>query len=54
MNDESSFDKLRGIMQEGVLYRKGLSVLMLRCVIRDEAKRILKEVHEGTCGDHTG
>ena len=26
----------------------------LKCVEEDEAKYILKEVHEGICGDHTG
>jgi len=26
----------------------------LKCVEEDKAKYILKEVHEGICGDHTG
>lgn len=26
---------------------------LLRCVTKDEAKRILMEVYEGSCGDHT-
>ena len=29
-------------------------MLYLSCVKEDEAKYILKEVHEGICGDHTG
>lgn len=40
-------------MQEGVPYRKGFYVLMLRCVAHDVAKRVLKEVHEGACDDYT-
>ena len=26
----------------------------LKCVDKDEAKYILKEIHEGVCGDHAG
>lgn len=26
----------------------------LRCVMEDEAKYIMEEVHEGICEDHTG
>ena len=38
-----------------VLYKKGFYMLYLRCVDDDEeAKYILKEIHEGICGDHAG
>ena len=37
-----------------VLYKRGFSMPYLKCVEEDEAKYILKEVHEGICGDHTG
>lgn len=40
----------RYIMQEGILYMKGFSVPM--CVTHDEVKRVLREVHEGACGNH--
>ena len=39
---------------DGVLYRRGHSLPLLRCVLPDEAKAILQEVHEGFCGDHAG
>ena len=29
-------------------------MLFMSCVKEDEAKYILKEVHEGICRDHTG
>lgn len=33
---------------------KGFSVTLLQCIAHDEIKRVLKEVHEGECGDHNG
>ena len=39
---------------EGRLYRRGYSMPLLRCVIPPEAKKIMEEIHEGFCGDHTG
>ena len=41
-------------MVDEVLYRRGHSLPLLRCVLPEEAKAILQEVHEGFCGDHTG
>ena len=37
-----------------ILYKRDFSILYLSCVKEEEAKFILKEVHEGICGDHTG
>ena len=31
------------------LYKKGFSMPYLRCVNKEEAKYILKEIHEGNC-----
>ena len=36
------------------LYKRGFSMPYLKCVDKDEAKYILKEIHEGVCGDHAG
>ena len=44
----------RYVMQDGAMYQKGFSTPLLRCIAHDEIKRVLKEVHEGECGDHTG
>src|SRR5574338_1360601 len=44
----------RFIIQDGIMYRKGYSVPLLRCIAHDEVKRVLHDVHEGECGDHTG
>ena len=38
----------------GELYKRGFSQPYLRCIEEDEARYVLKEVHEGICGDHMG
>ncbi|RDX72997.1 Retrovirus-related Pol polyprotein, partial [Mucuna pruriens] len=35
-----------------VLYKRNLDMTLLRCVDRQKAKRIIKEVHEGSFGTH--
>ena len=39
---------------EGQLYKKGISQPMLKCVTETEGLQILREVHNGTCGSHSG
>ncbi|XP_059629543.1 uncharacterized protein LOC132272402 [Cornus florida] len=39
---------------KGVLYKKGFSLPYLHCVSIDEANYILKDIHEGLCGNHAG
>ncbi|XP_075663203.1 uncharacterized protein LOC142632739 [Castanea sativa] len=36
------------------LYKRGFSLPYLKCVNEEEAKYVLREVHEGICGDHAG
>ena len=36
------------------LYKTDFSMPYLKCVDEDEAKYILKEIHEEVCGDHAG
>ena len=36
----------------GTLYKRGFSMPYLKCVDEEEAEYILKEIHEGVCGDH--
>ncbi|GAU50294.1 hypothetical protein TSUD_137480 [Trifolium subterraneum] len=36
------------------IYKRGFSAHMLLCVSNTEACRILKEIHEGSCGSHIG
>jgi ribonuclease HI len=39
---------------EGQLYKKGISQPMLKCINKTEVIEILREVHSGTCGSHSG
>ncbi|XP_057432183.1 uncharacterized protein LOC130724932 [Lotus japonicus] len=36
------------------LYRRGVGIPLLRCVSKEEAERIMFEVHEGVCASHVG
>ena len=40
------------ILTDDVLYKRGFSQPYLRCLAPDEANYVLREVHEGTCGNH--
>jgi ribonuclease HI len=42
------------VLIEGQLYKKGVSQPMLKCVTKTEGTQILREVHSGTCGSHSG
>jgi hypothetical protein len=39
---------------EGQMYKKGISQPMLKCITETEGIEILREVHSGTCGSHSG
>ncbi|XP_074355731.1 uncharacterized protein LOC141695382 [Apium graveolens] len=42
------------VKYDRVLYKRGLNQPLLRCVDREEGNYILREVHEGICGNHSG
>ncbi|XP_030930774.1 uncharacterized protein LOC115956584 [Quercus lobata] len=44
----------RYVLMNGVLYKRGFSQPYLRCLAPDEANYVLREVHEGACGNHSG
>nr|KYP53812.1 Retrovirus-related Pol polyprotein from transposon 17.6 [Cajanus cajan] len=44
----------RYTMVGGELYRRGFSVPLLKCVEAEQADYILREIHEGICGFHSG
>jgi len=37
-----------------VLYKRGFSRPYLRCLCQEEADYVMREVHEGICGNHSG
>ena len=44
----------RYILINEMLYERGFSQPYLRCLAPDEANYVLREVHEGVCGNHLG
>jgi hypothetical protein len=44
----------RYTMVGGVLYRRGYSHPLLKCLSVAEAHYVLREIHEGVCGNHSG
>jgi hypothetical protein len=41
-------------LENGILYRRSFLGPLLRCVDADEAKTMVREIHEGMCGIHAG
>ena len=39
---------------DDVLYKRGFSQPYLRCLAPDEANYVLRKIHEGACGNHSG
>ena len=44
----------RYVLLNDVLYKRGFSQPYLRCLSLDEANYVLREVHKGACGNHSG
>ena len=38
----------------GTLYKQGFSTPILKCVGKENTNYVLREVHEGICGNHIG
>ena len=44
----------RFVLIKDVLYKRGFFSPYLRCLSPEEANYIMREVHEGICGNHSG
>lgn len=58
-DDQSEIKKLQRkaahyLLQGEKLYKRGYSLPLLKCLTPDEADYVIREVHEGICGDHVG
>ena len=42
------------VLKDEVLYKRGFSQPYLRYLASDEANYVLREVHKGACGNHSG
>ncbi|KAL0294805.1 UNVERIFIED_CONTAM: hypothetical protein Sradi_6867400 [Sesamum radiatum] len=38
----------------GELYKRGFSQPYLKCINQDKVEYVLREIHEGSCGNHSG
>ena len=58
-NDPKEASKLRVrlarfTIHQGTLYKRGFSTPILMCIGKQDADYVLKEMHEGICGNHIG
>ena len=58
-NDPKEASKLRlrsakFTIHRGALYKRGFFTLILKCIAREDTDYMLREVHEGVCGNHIG
>ena len=37
---------------EGELYKRSISGILQRCIALEDGRKLLREIHEGTCGHH--
>ncbi|XP_047181154.1 uncharacterized protein LOC124847654 [Vigna umbellata] len=44
----------RYLIVDGDLYRRGYTMPMMKCLSVEEAEYVMRELHEGICGRHTG
>jgi len=44
----------RFVLIKDVLYKRGFSRPYLRCLGPEQAEYVIREVHEGICGNHSG
>ena len=44
----------RFVLIKDVLYKRGFSRPYLRCLGNEEADYVMREVHEGICGNYSG
>ena len=44
----------RFVLIKNILYKRGFSRPYLRCLCHEEVDYIMREVHEGICGNHSG
>ncbi|XP_074360235.1 uncharacterized protein LOC141700333 [Apium graveolens] len=47
------YQAARYVVYDEVLYKRGFNQPLLRCVDEEEGNYILREVHEGICGNHS-
>ena len=59
LNDPKEASKFRSksakfIIHRGTLYKRGFFTPILKCIAGGDADYVMREVHEGVCGNHIG
>ena len=44
----------RYVIMDNQLYKRGYSFPLLKCLTPEDADNVLREIHEGICGNHSG
>ncbi|XP_022157626.1 uncharacterized protein LOC111024288 [Momordica charantia] len=44
----------RYLLRDETMYQRGFSLPLLKCISKEDESYVLKEVHEGVCGNHLG
>ena len=44
----------RYVLYDDKLYRRGCSMPLLKCIPPSEAEYVMRDIHEGICGNHAG
>jgi ribonuclease HI len=42
------------VLIDGELYKREAAGILMRCILRDQGRELLQEIHAGTCGHHAG
>jgi hypothetical protein len=42
------------VLIDGELYKRGAADILMRCILWDQGRELLQEIHAGTCGHQTG
>jgi hypothetical protein len=42
------------VLIDGELYKRGAAGILMRCILRDQGRELLQEIHAGTYGHHAG
>jgi hypothetical protein len=42
------------VLIDGELYKRGAADILMRCILGDQGRELLQEIHAGTCGHHAG
>jgi hypothetical protein len=42
------------VLIDDELYKRGAAGILMRCILGDQGRELLQEIHAGTCGQHAG